>query len=205
MSTTTKYQESIERLFSPTKPENAIRVNIPGFAVTIYGRVAEDGDFYYPIAKIKRSDSLSGAMVAYTHVVTNTELRFFISLGHNPHTKGYYVLSAYRLSGDTLYNPVAHELINPDRKKKLGVHGSGAYFGPKEKILVPIKERSEKDALFAILPHFNVPLTSALDAMDLDVTDVTEDDDIDKKLAAVVEMDKVIAEYQELLHEEFNN
>lgn len=146
-----------------------------------------------------------GIRFTYTHEVTNTELRFFVSQGRNPHTEGNYVLSSYRFSAAPHQDPVAHELINPERKKKLGVHGSGAYFGPKEKILIPIQEPGDKDEFFALLARVNKVLKSALETMDQDVTTVTEDDGMDKKLAAVVEMDKVIAEYQELLHEEFSN
>lgn len=146
---------------------------------------------------------LQTVQITYTHKVTDTTLRFFVSAGRNPHTAGHYVISAYRDSDSPLHNPVAHALLEADKKTAPNPHNASMFFGHDKKLLYPIGDASDVDSYTALLDRVIAVIDSALATMDTTVTYITEDEDIDKKIAAVLELDRVLMEYQELLKEEF--
>ena len=77
------------------------------------------------------------------------------------------------------------------------------FFGHDKKLLYPIEDATDTEEYIDLLDRVIDVIDSALGTMDTTVTYITEDEDMDKKIAAVLELDRVLMEYQDLLKEEF--
>ena len=152
--------------------------------------------------RVDDNDALETVQISYTHKATNTTLWFIVSAGRNPHTEGHYVISAYRDSGSPLQNPVAHALLEADKKTVPNPHSASMFFGRDMKRLHPIVDASNSDEYRQVLDSVIYVMWEALETMDTNVTGITEDSAMNKKLAAVLELDRVLMEYQDLLQEE---
>lgn len=151
--------------------------------------------------RVDDNNALNTVQISYTHKATDTTLRFVMSSGRNPHTAGHYVISAYRDSGNPLHNPVARALLEADNKTVPNPHGASMFFGRDEKRLHPIVDATDTDEYMEVFESVISLIDDALGSMDKNVTAITEDADMDKKIATVLELDRVLMEYQDLLKE----
>lgn len=180
-------------MITTTNPDTVFGIHLP----TLPGFVAD------ATAQVEDNDALKTVQISYTHKATDTTLRFIVSDGRNPHTAGHYVISAYRDSDSPLQNPVARALLEADKKTAPNPHNASMFFGHDKKLLHPIEDATDTEEYTTLLDRVIDVMDSALGTMDTTVTYITEDEDMDKKIAAVLELDRVLMEYQDLLKEEF--